>query len=411
MFGIAIGPMGLGLWQDSFQDVAPWMEHLTEVAVLISLFVTGLKLRLPLTDPAWRGAYMLAGPIMLLCITGTTLACHYLLGLNWGTSLLIGAVLAPTDPVLAGLVQVVHARDFDRVRYSLSGEAGLNDGTAFPFVALALLVMHHDSVQADWLGQWALHRLVWAVPAGLVIGYTLGRLMGRLSIYLRIKHRDSVISPNDVLALALIGLAYVLADLVGAWGFLAVFAAGVGLRREEVSSSGYAKIPSEEQTQPVLGHITGSVVQANQPDDEKLTSPTVAAGVLMGDMLAFGNLLERSLEVLLVTLLGVLLYPHWDWRAVGLALLLFCVIRPLSVRLLMGRNWASPAQRTLIGWFGIRGIGSLYYLSYALNHGLTEGSLKDSVDITLTVVTVSILLHGISTQPLLDRYERKHASE
>jgi NhaP-type Na+/H+ or K+/H+ antiporter len=411
MFGIAIGPMGLGLWQDSFQDVAPWMEHLTEVAVLISLFVTGLKLRLPLTDPAWRGAYMLAGPIMLLCITGTTLACHYLLGLNWGTSLLIGAVLAPTDPVLAGLVQVVHARDFDRVRYSLSGEAGLNDGTAFPFVALALLVMHHDSVQADWLGQWALHRLVWAVPAGLVIGYTLGRLMGRLSIYLRIKHRDSVISPNDFLALALIGLAYVLADLVGAWGFLAVFAAGVGLRREEVSSSGYAKIPSEEQTQPVLGHITGSVVQANQPDDEKLTSPTVAAGVLMGDMLAFGNLLERSLEVLLVTLLGVLLYPHWDWRAVGLALLLFCVIRPLSVRLLMGRNWASPAQRTLIGWFGIRGIGSLYYLSYALNHGLTEGSLKDSVDITLTVVTVSILLHGISTQPLLDRYERKHASE
>ncbi|GGM14205.1 cation:proton antiporter [Pseudomonas asuensis] len=411
MFGIAIGPMGLGLWQDSFQDVAPWMEHLTEVAVLISLFVTGLKLRLPLTDPAWRGAYMLAGPIMLLCITGTTLACHYLLGLNWGTSLLIGAVLAPTDPVLAGLVQVVHARDFDRVRYSLSGEAGLNDGTAFPFVALALLVMHHDSVQADWLGQWALHRLVWAVPAGLVIGYTLGRLMGRLSIYLRIKHRDSVISPNDFLALALIGLAYVLADLVGAWGFLAVFAAGVGLRREEVSSSGYAKIPSEEQTQPVLGHITGSVVQANQPDDEKLTSPTVAAGVLMGDMLAFGNLLERSLEVLLVTLLGVLLYPHWDWRAVGLALLLFCVIRPLSVRLLMGRNWASPAQRTLIGWFGIRGIGSLYYLSYALNHGLTEGSLKDSVDITLTVVTFSILLHGISTQPLLDRYERKHASE
>ncbi|MFV1942234.1 sodium:proton antiporter [Pseudomonas luteola] len=410
-FGIAIGPLGLGLWQESFQDVAPWMEHLTEVAVLISLFVTGLKLRLPLTDPAWRGAYMLAGPIMLCCITGSTLVCHYLFGLNWGTSLLIGAALAPTDPVLAGLVQVVHARDFDRVRYSLSGEAGLNDGTAFPFVALALLVMHHDSVQADWLGEWVLHRLLWAVPAGLLIGYTLGRLMGRFSIYLRIKHRDSVISPNDFLALALIGLAYVLADLVGAWGFLAVFAAGVGLRRVEVSSSGHAKIPAEEQTQPVLGHMTGSVVQADRLDQDKLSSPTVAAGVLMGDMLAFGNLLERSLEVLLVTLLGVLLYPHWDWRAAGLALLLFCVIRPLSVYLLMGRRWATPAQRTLIGWFGIRGIGSLYYLSYALNHGLTEGSLKDSIDITLTVVTISILLHGVTTQPLLDRYERKHAKE
>ncbi|AYN97159.1 sodium:proton antiporter [Pseudomonas sp. LTJR-52] len=410
-FGIAIGPLGLGLWQESFQDVAPWMEHLTEVAVLISLFVTGLKLRLPLTDPAWHGAYMLAGPIMLCCITGSTLVCHYLFGLNWGTSLLIGAALAPTDPVLAGLVQVVHARDFDRVRYSLSGEAGLNDGTAFPFVVLALLVMHHDSVQADWLGEWVLHRLLWAVPAGLLIGYTLGRLMGRFSIYLRIKHRDSVISPNDFLALALIGLAYVLADLVGAWGFLAVFAAGVGLRRVEVSSSGHAKIPAEEQTQPVLGHMTGSVVQADRLDHNKLSNATVAAGVLMGDMLAFGNLLERSLEVLLVTLLGVLLYPHWDWRAAGLALLLFCVIRPLSVYLLMGRRWATPAQRTLIGWFGIRGIGSLYYLSYALNHGLTEGSLKDSIDITLTVVTISILLHGVTTQPLLDRYERKHAKE
>ena len=115
--------------------------------------------------------------------------------------------------------------------------------------------------------------------------------------------------------------------------------------------------------------------------------------------------------MLLVTLLGVLLYPHWDWRAAGLALILFCVIRPLSVYLLMGRRWATPAQRTLIGWFGIRGIGSLYYLSYALNHGLTEGSLKDSIDITLTVVTISILLHGVTTQPLLDRYERKHAKE
>jgi NhaP-type Na+/H+ or K+/H+ antiporter len=410
-FGLGIGPLGFGLWQESFQDVAPWMEHLTEVAVLISLFVTGLKLRLPLLDPAWRGAYLLAGPIMILCIIGSTLVCHYLFGLSWGTALLIGAILAPTDPVLAGLVQVVHARDFDRVRYSLSGEAGLNDGTAFPFVVLALLVMHHDSVQVEWLGEWALHRLVWAVPAGLAIGYFLGKLMGRLSIYLRIKHQDSIISPNDFLALALIGLAYVLADLVGAWGFLAVFAAGVGLRRVEVSSSGYHEIPSEEQTQPVLGHMTGSVVQSEEMDNEKLSNPTLAAGVLMGDMLAFGNLLERSLEVLLVTLLGVLLYSHWDWRAAGLAFMLFCIIRPLSVRLLLGRNWASPAQRTLIGWFGIRGIGSLYYLSYALNHGLAQDALKDSIDMVLSVITISILVHGVTTQPLLDRYERKHSTE
>lgn len=407
-FGLAIGPLGLGLWHQGFEEVAPWMEHLTEVAVLVSLFVTGLKLRLPLADPAWRNAYLLAGPVMLLCIAGTAVAGRWLFGLDWGVALLIGAVLAPTDPVLAGLVQVVHARDFDRVRYALSGEAGLNDGTAFPFVIFALSFMQHGGAQADWLGAWALHRLLWAVPAGLLIGYYLGRLIGRLSIYLRAKHSDSTLSPNDFLALALIGMAYALADLVGAWGFLAVFAAGVGLRRAEYSSSHHARIPAEEKALPVVGHMSAPVAVAGKADRSKLSNPTFAAGVLMGDMLTFGNLVERSLEVLLVTLLGVLLSSHWDARALGLGLVLFVLVRPLSVRLLLGRHWVSAAQDRLIGWFGIRGIGSLYYLAYALNHGLAPEATGDCVDITLSVIALSILIHGVTTQPLLDRYERSN---
>lgn len=410
-FGLTIGPQGLGLWHEAFQEVAPWMEHLTEVAVLVSLFVTGLKLRLPPLDRAWLNAYLLAGPIMLVCIAGTSLACRYLLGLDWGSALLIGAVLAPTDPVLAGLVQVVHARDFDRVRYALSGEAGLNDGTAFPFVVFALLFMQHGGLGTDWLGGWVLHRLLWAVPAGLAIGYYLGRQIGRLSIYLRAKYSDSILSPNDFLELALIGMAYVLADLAGAWGFLAVFAAGVGLRRAEVCSSRHAAIPAEERTLPVIGHLGGTTSPAGRLDPRKLSNPTFAAGVLMRDMLAFGNLLERSLEVLLVTLLGVLLATHWDTRAIGLGLVLFCFIRPLSTRLLLDRHGLSPAQGFLIGWFGIRGIGSLYYLSYAVNHSVTPAALHDSVDITLSVIALSILIHGVTTQPLLDRYERQRSRE
>lgn len=410
-FGLAIGPHGLGLWHERFQEVAPWMEHLTEVAVLVSLFVTGLKLRLPLLDPAWRNAYRLAGPIMLVCIAGTALACRLLFGLDWGAALLIGAVLAPTDPVLAGLVQVVHARDFDRVRYALSGEAGLNDGTAFPFVVFALAFMQHGSVEIDWLGSWALHRLVWAVPAGLAIGYYLGRLIGRLSIHLRAKHSDSTLSPNDFLELALIGMAYVLADLAGAWGFLAVFAAGVGLRRAEVSTTRHAPIPAEEKTQRMIGHLGGPATPTARPDPRRLANPTVAAGVLMRDMLTFGNLLERSLEVLLVTLLGVLLAAHWDMRALGLGLALFCVIRPLSTRLLLDRRGLSPAQSRLIGWFGIRGIGSLYYLSYSVNHGPAPAALDGCVDLILSVIALSILIHGVTTQPLLDHYERQRSEE
>ncbi len=216
-----------------FLHIASWMEHLTEIAVLVSLFVSGLKLRMPLRHPAWKSAYVLAGPVMLACIAGFAAFCHYLFGLPWGIAVLIGAILAPTDPVLASLVQVNNSRDSDQVRYGLSGEAGFNDGTAFPFVVFGLLLIEQGSLSSGWVGDWALHRLLWAVPAGLGFGYLLGRLIGKLAIYLRARHADTSMSPNDSLALALIALAYVGAELIGAWGFLAVFAAGLGLRHAE----------------------------------------------------------------------------------------------------------------------------------------------------------------------------------
>ena len=111
--------------------------------------------------------------------------------------MLIGAILAPTDPVLASLVQVNNSRDSDHVRYGLSGEAGFNDGTAFPFVVFGLLLIEQGSLSSGWVGDWALHRLLWAVPAGLSFGYLLGRLIGKLAIYLRARHADTSMSPND----------------------------------------------------------------------------------------------------------------------------------------------------------------------------------------------------------------------
>ncbi len=215
-FGVLIGQLGIGLWEMEFLHIAGWMEHLTEVAVLVSLFVSGLKLRMPLRHPAWKSAYVLAGPVMLACIGGVTLLCHYLFGLSWGVAVLIGAILAPTDPVLASLVQVNDARDSDRLRYGLSGEAGFNDGTAFPFVVFGLMLIAQGQLEADWVSEWALHRLLWAVPAGLLIGFLLGKLVGRVAIYLRARHTDTAMSPNDSLALALIALAYVGAELAGA---------------------------------------------------------------------------------------------------------------------------------------------------------------------------------------------------
>lgn len=305
-----------------FLHIAGWMEHLTEVAVLVSLFVSGLKLRMPLRHPAWKSAYVLAGPVMLACIGGVTLLCYYVFGLSWGVAVLIGAILAPTDPVLASLVQVNDARDSDRLRYGLSGEAGFNDGTAFPFVVFGLMLIAQGQLEADWVGEWALHRLLWAVPAGLLIGFLLGKLVGRVAIYLRARHTDTAMSPNDspALALALIALAYVGAELAGAWGFLAVFAAGLGLRHAEMAAADDSETPSEELINDAVPHLAegGLAPRALSLDDRQLGQPRVAAGVLMGDVLAFGGQLERSLEVLLVTMLGVLVSVHWDWRAARL---------------------------------------------------------------------------------------------
>ncbi|PHH39018.1 cation:proton antiporter [Pseudomonas putida] len=406
LLGIGIGPSGLDLLKLSLENASVWMEHLTEVAVLFSLFVCGLKLRLPLRDKRWRIAFGLAGPVMVLTIAGVSVLLHWGLQLSWGPSLLIGAMLAPTDPVLAALVQVNDARDVDSVRFGLSGEAGLNDGIAFPFVILGLLLLQADA-QPGALTDWVLHGLLWAVPVGLFTGYWMGRGIGRLTLSLRIRNDDSTLSPNDYLALSLIALAYVGADAIGGYGFLSVFAAGLGLRQEEVKSTGASQPPAEHLVQPVVGHQNIEPQHAVHGDTERLESSQVAAGIMMGDMLSFGSLVERAMEVFLVTLLGVVLVSHWDWRALVIGAVLFCVVRPACVALMPWGSLLDGGQRLLIGWFGIRGIGSLFYLFYALNHGLSPSVATLCTNITLSVVALSILLHGISTQPLLARYEQR----
>jgi len=410
LLGIGIGPGGLDLLKLPLEQASSWMEHLTEVAVLFSLFVCGLKLRLPLRDKRWRIAFGLAGPVMVLTIIGVSLLLHYGLNLGWGPSLLIGAILAPTDPVLASLVQVNDARDIDSVRFGLSGEAGLNDGIAFPFVILGLLWLKGDGLAAEW-SHWITRDVLWAVPAGLLTGYWLGRGIGRITLALQIRNEDSTVSPNDYLTLALIALAYVGADALGGYGFLSVFAAGLGLRQEEVKSTGASEPPAEHLVQPVVGHQHVEPQHAVHGDTEQLEDSQVAAGIMMGDMLAFGSLVERAMEVFLVTLLGVVLAAHWDWRALWVGGILFFVIRPACVALMPWGALLKRRQRMLIGWFGIRGIGSLFYLFYALNHGLGDSLASQCTDLTLSVVALSILLHGISTQPVLTRYEQRKKQE
>lgn len=390
LIGVGIGPVGLGLLRlDPLADAA-LLEHLTEVAVIISLFTSGLKLRARLRDPIWRIPLRLAFGAMVLTVALIAFVGVSWLGLSLGAALLLGAILAPTDPVLASDVQVERPSDQDRLRFGLTGEAGLNDGTAFPFVMLGLgLLGHHELGAFGW--RWLAVDVVWATLAGLGIGWGLGQLVGRLVVYLRRTHREAI-GLDDFLALGLIGLSYGAAHLLHAYGFLAVFAAGLALRHIELEAS-----PTPE------------AAEVDAPADAA-TDAEQAPAYMTQAVLGFNEQLERIGEVAMVLLLGSMLVPLALAAppAVGWFVpLLLLVIRPVAVAIGLLGSQTGPVQRTLTGWFGIRGIGSLYYLMYALTHGV-EGELGVTLAaITAVTVAVSIVVHGISVTPLMGLYRRK----
>ncbi|MET0657449.1 MAG: cation:proton antiporter [Steroidobacteraceae bacterium] len=403
--GCVIGPWGFDLLRIDLRHGAPWLERLTEVAVILSLFIGGLRLRLLPSDHAWRAAYRLASIVMVATIFGVAAFATVVFDLHPAFAVLIGAILAPTDPVLASSVTVGHSQDDDRLRYALSGEAGLNDGAAFPFVVLGLLLLEPD-LTAGELARWGLQRVLWAIPAGLTVGYVLGRLVGSAAIALRTRHRDTA-APTDFLVLALIALSYTVADVIGAWGFLSVFAAGLGLRRTElrtVQSDPHPDAPDRDGREHPPAE---TLVAPNIVTEQEIEQPAVAAGVMVAEVFSFGDTLERMLEVLLVVLVGVSLASHWDWRGALLGGVLVAFIRPIATVASLIGTPTTPLQRWLLGWFGIRGIGSLYYLAYSVTHGLPRSDAAELADLTLSVVAVSIVVHGITSQPLMEWYERR----
>lgn len=402
--GAALSPLWGGWLRVEIAPESSWFEYLTQVAVIVSLFIGGLKMRLPFNADAWRAVPRLAGPVMLLTIAGLACFAHFVLHLEPAVALLLSAVLAPTDPVLASAVSVTEAADHDRMRYGLSGEAGLNDGMAFPFVVLAVAWVEHGGA-GMWLAEWALVRVLWAAPVALVLGYAMGSGVGRLAVSMRT--RDQVGAPSDFLALALIALSYAAAEFIHAWGFLAVFAAGVGLRRAELTIVRCAPHPAAaEHCDPESEHPPAEDLVAPKAHAQGADQPAVAVGAVVGETLSFGSTAERLLELTLVVLVGAALANHWDVRAIWVALFLFFVLRPLATQLLLVRTPTTTNQRWLMGWFGVRGIGSLYYAAYALTHGPERQGFNEMTDLAVSVVAISIVLHGISAQPLLALYER-----
>lgn len=393
LVGFGLGSFGLGLIKLDPLTQSPLLERLTEVAVAVSLFTTGLKLHIPLSEGRWKLPVRLAFGSMIITVGLIAFVGVYWLGLSIGAAILLGAILAPTDPVLASDVQVADALDRDRLRFGLSGEAGLNDGSAFPFMMLGLgLLGLHEIGVAGW--QWLAVDVGWSVVGGLGVGGLLGTLIGRLVIYLRQHHREAI-GLDDFLTLGLIALTYGLAVLIGASGFLAVFAAGLALRRIERLTSGDKAVEEVLQEATLL------------KKEEVAAHPEQAAAFMTEAVLGFNEQLERIGEVIVVLLLGGMLsfiFGYFAFEVIWFIPLLFLVIRPVSVWLGLLGSRATPLQRYLISWFGIRGIGSVNYLMYSIEHGLPHDLAQRLTSITLTVVAVSIVVHGISVTPLMNFY-------
>lgn len=370
------------------------LEVLAEIAVIVSLFSAGLKLRKPLQSRLWRLPLILASGSMAITVALVVVCSVLLFSLPIGLAVLLGAILAPTDPVLASDVQVSNPGDSDRLRFALTGEAGLNDGSAFPFVMLGLGLMGlHELGGGAW--RWWTIDVLWAIAGGVAIGMLLGKAVGRLVVTLRSRHLETV-GYDDFLALGLIASSYGIAVALHTYGFLAVFAAGLALRTVERTLTG-------NEVPPDISQVKGTPEQL--ASDEKHAPAFLAAAVL-----SFNEQLERLAELALVLLTGALLsLVEFSWPVVGFALLLFLVLRPLAVAPFALASGMTTRQAAMVSWFGIRGIGSLYYLFYALNHGVAGEAADWMLQVVLCVVAASIVLHGISVTPMMQRYAKDPA--
>lgn len=392
--GILLGPMAFHVFYFDSLKQSALLETLTEVAVLISLFSAGSKMPVPVTFARWHSPLRLAWVSMVITIALVAAFSYYLLDLPLGAGILLGAILAPTDPVLATDVQSRHPGDNDQLRFTLTCEAGMNDGTAFPFVMLGLgLLGLHELGEFSW--QWVVVDVLWATSAAVVIGVAAGTAMAHIGWKLRTQEPKHEIL-DDLAGLGLIAIVYGFSVAAHAWGFLAVFFAAVALRQTEFKLARRIGIKPQEFNADVAVPTNPAKIV----DHEPIVSVSAEA-------LVFKEHLERLSELMLVLLLGgMLLAEFWSAQTVALALFLFFVARPVSVFIGLAGTNTTGRLRAMFGWFGVRGIGSIYYLMYAIHHGLPVDMARQLIHFTLTVVTLSILMHGASVKPLMQRFWR-----
>jgi NhaP-type Na+/H+ or K+/H+ antiporter len=346
------------------QEVLKLTERITELVVIVSLMGAGLKLDRPLSwatcGVTWRLlVFAMPFTILLLALLG-----HSLLGLGVAAAVLLASALAPTDPVLASDVQVGPPQEGqeDEVRYALTSEAGLNDGLAFPFVNLAIAMTLAASSHRDWLFEWFVKDVVWKLGAGLIIGIVVGYALA--SITFRLPERARLSRTGDgFVALGLTAIAYSVTELAHGYGFLAVFVAAVTFRAVERAHDFHVK----------LHEFTDQF--------ERLLMAIVL--VLLGGAITAGGLLKEL--------------TWWSVLFAGMAIF---VVRPAVAFLSLVKRPEPIPERLVISFFGIRGLGSIYYLAYGLGHA-TFGSESVLWSALTLVIVASVVVHGITVTPIM----------
>lgn len=372
------------------RDDRELIEHLTEFTVIVALMGVGLALDRPLSLRSWKSwlqwgsTWRLLALAMPLSIAGVALLGWWVMGLAPASALLLGAVLAPTDPVLASDVQVDgpttegdedEIDERDEVRFALTSEAGLNDGLAFPFVYAAILLAGAGTVD-DWGLRWLAWDLIGRVLVGSVLGIAAGWLLAKVAFPSRKPSARMTETADPLLAIAAVLLSYGVAEVAGGYGFLAVFACAMTLRSAERSHDHHA--------------LMHQVIER----------------------------LERLLTLVVLLLLGIALtgglLESLDWRGVLLGVVLILVIRPLAAWSALrvppaldrvGDSQLGPRERWATAFFGVRGIGSIYYLAYAT--GQEQFTDVDTLWSTVAfVITLSVIVHGITATPVMRWLER-----
>ena len=341
------------------------VERAAELIVIVSLMGGGLKIERAVAWKSWNVTWRLLGIAMPLTILLVLLLGHLLLGLGLATALLLAGSLAPTDPVLAGDVQIEHDENEEEAeaKFALTSEAGLNDALAFPFIHLAIAIAAAGSLTGGVLADWALRDVLWKLTAGVVVGTALGWLVG-LIIY-RLPSGSRLSKTGDgFIALGATLVVYTATEFAHGYGFLAVFVAGLMIRRA------------------AQGHDFNKRLHDFADESERL--------LMMLLLLLFGGMLAAGL------LEGV------GWEEVTFAAVMLLVIRPLAGWISLIGVQRPKVELAIISFFGIRGLGSVYYLSYGFNHAAFdyEYSLWGTLGL---IIAASILMHGVLVTPALRR--------